>query len=118
MRSNMVSGRAVSWLCTLKNDLIKTKGEGYETGTGYLVSTSYIDLIINTLMEQQSMIAELESQLEIERDYSSEWGDFFGYTPQELTREEQTELRQHMKVFEEKWKKKMELDNEDNEDNG
>lgn len=108
MDNNEVYGLAISWLCNLKNALIKTKGEGFGIRTGYLASTSYIDKIINKLMEQQSTIAELESMLEIEKEYSSAWGDFFGYTPQELTEEERLELRKHMKIFEEKWQKKME----------
>lgn len=110
-KDNEVCGSAVSWLCTLKNDIIRTKGEGYGIYTGYLASTYYIDRIIKKLMEQQTRIAELESELEIEKDYASAWGNFFGYTPQELTKEEQADLRQHMKVFEEKWQKKMEEEN-------
>ena len=113
MNGNEVYGLAVSWLCTLKNDLIKTKGEGYGINTGYLVSTRYIDRIITTLMEQQSRIADLENQMEIVKDYASDWGDFFGYTPQELTEEERLELRKHMKIFEEKWQKKMEEENKE-----
>lgn len=113
MYDNEVYGLAVSWLCNLKNALIKTKGEGIRIRTGYLASSSYIDKIINKLMEQQSTIAELESMLEIEKEYSSAWGDFFGYTPQELAEEEQIELRNHMKIFEEKWKKKIEEKNGD-----
>jgi hypothetical protein len=103
-----VYGLAVSWLCNLKNDLIRTKGEGYGIKTGYLASARYIDTIIETLMKQQTWIAELENKLEIEKEYASAWGDFFGYTPQELTEEEQSELRKHMKIFEEKWQRKME----------
>ena len=114
IEKNDVYGLAVSWLCNLKNDLIRTKGEGYGINTGYLASTRYIDKIIETLMKQQTWIAELENQLEIVKGYASDWGDFFGYTPQELTEEEQLELRKHMKIFEEKWKRKME--EEDKED--
>lgn len=112
MDNNDVYGLAVSWLCSLKNALIKTKGEGFGISTGYLASTLYIDKIINTLMEQQTRIANLENQLEIAKDYASAWGDFFGYTPQELTEEEQLELRKHMRTFSEKWQKKMEEENE------
>ena len=107
MKDNEVSGLAIAWLCNLKNVLIKSKGKSVGIDTGYLASTSYIDRIIKTLIEQQTRIADLENQLEIERDYSSAWGDFFGYTPKELTKEEQDELRKHMKVFEEKWKNKV-----------
>ena len=63
--------------------------------------------------EYESKIAELESQLEIAKDYASAWGDFFGYTPQELTKEEQMELRNHMKILEKKWQKKMKEENSD-----
>lgn len=114
-KSNEVHSLAVAWLCTLKNELIKTKGKCFGINTGYLASTHYIDQIIETLMKQQSKIAELENQLEITKDYASAWGDFFGYTPQELTKEEQTELRNHMKIFEKKWKKKIEEENGENE---
>lgn len=115
MGDNEVYGLAVSWLCNLKNALIKTKGKGFGISTGYLASTMYIDQIITTLMRQQTQIAELESQLEITKNYASAWGDFFGYTPQELTEDEQTELRNHMKIFEAKWKKKMEEENKEDE---
>ena len=113
MKDNEVYSLAVAWLCTLKNVLLKTKGEGFEIDTGYLASAHYIDRIIETLMKQQSKIAELESQLEIAKDYASAWGDFFGYTPQELTNEEQMELRNHMKILEKKWQKKMKEENSD-----
>ena len=114
MKDNEVYGLAVAWLCNVKNALIKTKGKGFEISTGYLASIMYIDQIITTLMRQQTQIAELERQLEIAKKYASAWGDFFGYTPQELTEDEQTELRNHMKIFEAKWKKKIEEENEEN----
>ena len=113
MKDNEVYGLTVAWLCKVKNVLIKTKGKGFGISTGYLASAEYVDQIITTLMHQQTQIAELESQLEITKNYASAWGDFFGYTPQELTEEEQTELRNHMKIFEAKWKKKMEEENEE-----
>jgi len=113
MGDNEVYGLAVCWLCNLKNALIKTKGEGFGISTGYLASAKYVDKIIETLMKQQSRIASIENQLEIVKDYASTWGDFFGYTPQELTEEEQIELRNHMKIFEAKWKKKIEEENTD-----
>ena len=53
-------------------------------------------------------IEDLKNQLEIEKDYSSAWGDFFGYTPDEMTEEERRELRKHMNEFERKWKSKLE----------
>ena len=113
MKSNEVYGLAISWLCNLKNDIINTKGKCYGINTGYLASARYIDKIIETIMKQQTRIASLEKQLEIAKDYASDWGDFFGYTPQELTEEERFELRKHMKIFEEKWKKKMEEENKE-----
>ena len=115
MGDNEVYGLAVSWLCNLKNALIKTKGEGFGINTGYLASAKYIDKIIETLMKQQSRIADIENQLEIVKNYASAWGNFFGYTPQELTEEEQIDLRNHMKIFEAKWQKKMEEENKEDE---
>lgn len=111
--NNEVYGLMICYLCNLKNKILETKGEEVKIDTGYLASASYIDRAINTIMRQQTMIAELQSNLEIEKEYSSAWGDFFGYTPQELTKEEQQELREHMKVLEEKWKKKQEEDSKE-----
>ena len=108
-----VDGLVLCYLCNLKGKILEAKGEDVKIDTGYLASASYIDRAINTLMYQQTQIAELRSQLEIEKDYASAWGDFFGYTPQELKKEEQQELREHMKILEEKWKKR-----QDEEDDG
>lgn len=106
---------SLSWLCDLKKEIIESKGEPFKLDSGYLACCSYVDRIIKTLVTQQTVIAELRSQLEIERDYSSAWGDFFGYTPQELHQDELEDLRAHMKVFSDKWKKKFEEENGEDE---
>ena len=103
-----VDGLVLCFLCDLKGKILEAKGEDVKIDTGFLACASYIDRAINTLMYQQTQIAELRSQLEIEKNYASAWGDFFGYTPQELKNEEQQELREHKKILEEKWKKRQE----------
>lgn len=99
---------AICFLCGLKNKFLETKNGEIKTDTGYLACAHYIDTIIETLMRLQSRVANLESSLEIEKQYASAWGDFFGYTPQELSKDEQEALKKHMKIFEEQWKKKEE----------
>lgn len=103
-----IDGLVLCFLCDLKGKILEAKGEEIKIETGYIACADYIDKAINTLMYQQTQIAELRSQLKIEKDYSSAWGDFFGYTPQELQKDEQQELREHMKILEEKWKKRQE----------
>ena len=98
----------LTWLCDLKKKIIESKGEPFKLDSGYLCCCNYVDRVIKTLITQQTAIAELRDQLEIERGYSSAWGDFFGYTPQELRQDELEDLRAHMKVFSDKWKKKFE----------
>ena len=107
-----VDGMILCWLCNLKNKILETNGADVKIDTGFIASASYIDKAINTLMWQQTMIADLQSRLKIEKDYASAWGDFYGYTPQELTKEEQRELREHMRILEEKWKKRQEDEND------
>lgn len=105
MEGNEVNSYMLVYLSNLKNEILRSKDECNRLATGYLVSAHYIDKAINTIMGQQTEIASLESELEIERGYSRAWGDFFGYTPQEMTVEERKALRRHMKRFEDRWKK-------------
>lgn len=105
---NEVYAMTLCYLCNLKNWIISSKGKEITLKTGYLASARYLDRAINTLMSQQTEIEDLKNQLEIEKDYSSAWGDFFGYTPDEMTEEERRELRKHMNEFERKWKSKLE----------
>lgn len=104
-RDGEVYGLMLCFLCNLKNKILKSNGVDVKIDTGFLAAAGYIDRTINTIMSQQTTIAALQSELRIEKKYASAWGDFFGYTPQELQKEEQEELREHMKIFEEKWKK-------------
>lgn len=106
---------SLSWLCDLKQKIIVSKGGPLKMSSGYMACCSYIDRIIKTMITQQTVIAELRSQLEIERDYSSAWGDFCGFTPQELHQDELEDLRAYMKVFSDKWKKKFEEENGEDE---
>ena len=101
-KENDICGLMICHLCNIKNGILG--GEG----AGYIASAGYIDKAINTILHQQTDIADLQCQLEIEKKYASAWGDFYGYTPQELTEEEQDELRKHMNILEEKWKKRQE----------
>ena len=103
-QKNDVYGLMVNFLCNLKNLILEADGEEIRIRTGCLASARYIDTAINTMMTQQTQIASLKSQLECEKAYSAAWGDFAGFTPQELNKEQQEELRACMKVFEKKWK--------------
>lgn len=105
-RDGEVYGLMLCFLCNLKNKILKSNGVDIKIDTGFLAAAGYIDRTINTLMSQQTTIAALQSELRIEKKYASAWGDFFGYTPQELQKEEQEEIREHMKILEEKWKKR------------
>ena len=111
--NNKVDGLMLCYLCNLKNKILESHGEEIQISTGYLSSAAYIDKAIKTLMYQQTEIANLKNRLRIEEGYASAWGDFFGYTPQELTKEEQKALRKHMRIFEEKWKKNIDENSED-----
>lgn len=103
-----VRGYIVSWLVQLKNSIVESKGEKAVFHTGYLVSCRYIDEIIRTMIEQQTIIEELESKIKISEDYAAAWGDFAGYTPQEMTPLEQEALKRHMQTFADEWSKRQE----------
>ena len=107
---NKIHSLMVDFLCDLKNEIIKAKGEEIHLRTGYLTCAHYIDTAVDTLLKQQTEIETLRNRLDIEMEYSSEWGDFFGYTPKEMTKEEQLALKKHMKIFEDQWKKNMEAE--------
>lgn len=106
MFDNTLYRNAVSWLIDLKNSVIETKGEPIKFRTGYLAIAYYIDTILQALTSQQTKIAEIKSMLEIEKTYSAAWGEFMGFTPQEMTLPEQMELKKYMEPFAKKWKEK------------
>ena len=108
MTNNDVDGLVICHLCTIKNAILNAKGGVIQLQTGYITSAHYIDRAVKMILEKQTEIEDLRSDLRIEKEYAEDWGDFFGFTPQDMTEEERKELRDHMKAFSEKWRKRQE----------
>jgi len=75
---NYKFNRIIKFLADMKTEVLASNPTDMHGNCGYLAAAMYLDEAIQTMLFQQTKIADLERQLEIERQENTEYYNRFG----------------------------------------